>query len=363
MFRPRFVAPFQALDGNTHLSGPSPVASSRLPAVNYGTILVYCYLVHYITVIHPQRSHAQSLPNDSIEILPYMIPLKTMASRALWKAITTPDRLSRIVNVKSILALEIQRNSIDMVLISSLADQEDSVQVLDRLEWKDDQHTHHNHIPSSSTSTLPKRRIPDFILQELSDRIHQKHHHQQQHKEPETMISGMIVGWPIQGDTGKLGGPCGRVLYTLESLIQHDPTTISLHRPLCLWTRTTTVPSPLVFEEDAWGRCSAYGRTVAPSMNTHLASKEQYAFDDTLTATDLWQDFFKVHWPSLYRRRQTLKRQTKQGPLSFRSRVLPSSQPMDGRMAAGGGRRAPCPNNLVADWRAVPATYSEQVAV
>jgi hypothetical protein len=279
--------------------------------------------------------------------------------RLLLQAITTPNRISRIVNVRPILALEIQRNSIDMAFISGLGGHpDDSVHVMDRLEWKTSP-TEITTTSSSTSSSLHRpspRRIPDVILHELSERIQQQQEN----------VGGLIVGWPLQRETGKLGGPCGRVLFTLESLLEQHPRTISLHRPLCLWPRTTTTatttastaatsastssstqsPPQHLLEEDAWGRCASYGRTVPHHRHLHLASKEQYAFDETHMAKDLWQDFFQVHWPDLHRRRlqqqeQLLLHQKQQQQLLQQQEQSSSST----------WRRPPCVNNLVTDWR------------
>lgn len=291
--------------------------------------------------------------------------------RLLLRAVTTPNRICRIVNVRPILALEIQRHSIDMALISGLAGHpDDSVHVWDRLEWK----------PSSSI-----RKIPDSILHELSERIQQQQQQeQQQEQQQQECIGGIIVGWPIQRDTGKLGAPCGRVLFTLESLLEQHPRAISLHRPLCFWPRTTISPTTAtascdgsttasspespqyLLEEDAWGRCASYGRTVPHHRHLHQASKEQYAFDETLTAKDLWQDFFQVHWPALHRRRlqqQQQQLQQQQQQLLLQREEQKSSTSTTTRHVisphGGGGRgRPPCANNLVTDWRGARSTLS-----
>jgi len=317
---------------------------------------------------------------------------KNMVSKALLQAVTTPNRICRMLNVRPILALEIQRHSIDMALITGLANQEDSVQVLDRLEWKTPNSLV---IPSATTSSSPintpskKRKVPTPILQELSERIRYYGQGQQQGMEN---IGGVIVGWPIQRDTGKWGGPCGRVLYTLEALIEQHPGTISLHRPLSFWARMTptnhnddgsdghhvATGSTSIHphsEEDKWGRCPSYGRRTPPPMHIHRASKEQYAFDESLTAKDLWQNFFQFHWPELHRRRQQQQNQRPQYQQQHQQqqhhqprqeqqqqqRSTPTYSTPRVIVSRHGGR--PCTNNLISDWRGAPIVYSEQVAI
>ena len=156
------------------------------------------------------------------------------------------------------------------------------------------------------------------------------------------------MGWPLQRDTGKVGAPCGRVLYTLESMMQHQDhqqeqqqcsTLFSSHRPFCFWTPAALSASsslPLVAElEDTWGRCTAYGVAAPSSKTTHLASREQYVFDETAQATDLWYDFWKTHWPERHRRRTA---------------TITSS---------GGNNHC----NLVADWKDSSAYLPTQVAL
>ena len=48
-------------------------------------------------------------------------------------------------------------------------------------------------------------------------------------------VCALVVAWPLQHDTGKMGAACGRVLYALEHLMELNQTILSASRPMCLW--------------------------------------------------------------------------------------------------------------------------------
>lgn len=108
-------------------------------------------------------------------------------------------------------------------------------------------------------------------------------------------VCGVIVSWPLQQDTGKMGAACGRVLHTLEALLDDANNVITPNRPLCLWDGV----HPKTEQEDEWGRCSSYSRTS--DKQVHVASQEQYYQDENVVAAQVWEDFCRVHWPDLYR--------------------------------------------------------------
>jgi hypothetical protein len=121
----------------------------------------------------------------------------------------------------------------------------------------------------------------------------------------EHRICGVVVSWPIQPDTGRMGASCGRVLRTLDQLL---PVMESSKRPLCLWDagdHSQTPPPP-----DAWGRSPAFApsplhkNTTTQTKTLHLASVEQYHADEGLTATQVWDDFCRAHWPELCQQQQ-----------------------------------------------------------
>jgi hypothetical protein len=256
-----------------------------------------------------------------------------MASKALLKAITSPGRVASLLEKskggRPLLALEIQRHRIGMAVIWSPLGYEEDVEWLPDipLSLRDTPFNNNNKTPASSSSSS-SRRIPQESLRELASTI-------QSHD-----VCGLIVGWPVQKDTGRMGAPCGRVLYTLESILDASERCpmLSSHRPLCFWTpQTALLVASASPPEDEWGRCASYGE--ASSKALHLASKEQYAFDKTAQATDLWEDFWMTHWPELYKRS---KLKTNSGSLSTSSYG----------------------NNLVSDWRDTPAAcLTSQVAI
>lgn len=152
-------------------------------------------------------------------------------------------------------------------------------------------------------------------------------------------ICGIVVSWPLQQDTGRMGAACGRVFHTLEDLIQIDdednattddtetssssssPSSSSSlatmspksslsrreidndevfnkNRPICLWDGV----HPQQEQQDEFGRCSAYSRTS--NKTVHVASKEQYHQDENVVAAEVWADFVKTHWPTIYQQHQ-----------------------------------------------------------
>lgn len=111
-------------------------------------------------------------------------------------------------------------------------------------------------------------------------------------------VCGFLVAWPIQKDTGKMGASCGRVLFTLDTLLKQSESPFSTDRPICLWDCFKSENTRLPVDE--FGRCSAFGQ---PSEETlHLASKEQYDQAENVTAAGLWEDFCKFHLPEVSRR-------------------------------------------------------------
>lgn len=109
----------------------------------------------------------------------------------------------------------------------------------------------------------------------------------------EHKVCGVVVSWPLQRDTGKMGASCGRVLHTLEHLLDDTNNIITPSRPMCLWNG---VPSEHA-KEDEFGRCATYARTSDKAI--HVASEEQYNQDENVVAAQVWDDFCRVHWPAL----------------------------------------------------------------
>jgi len=93
-----------------------------------------------------------------------------------------------------------------------------------------------------------------------------------------------------------MGASCGRVLHTLEELVDGSPNSsfVTPNRPLCLWNESPTHQEP----EDTWGRSVAYCKTSNKTL--HKASEEQYNNEDeTKRAADVWNAFCESQWPDV----------------------------------------------------------------
>jgi hypothetical protein len=162
-------------------------------------------------------------------------------------------------------------------------------------------------------------------------------------------VCGVVVNWPLQRDTGRMGAACGRVIFALEQLWErsnetktandastdasttHELSNIHnnnnsnkknheqgglLSRPFCLWDAghiNLADPSKRV---DAFGRCASYGKENSrpsnePALSTtdhdqyyntknkYFAGKEQYHEDELTVVLGVWDDFCREHWPDL----------------------------------------------------------------
>jgi hypothetical protein len=189
--------------------------------------------------------------------------------------------------------------------------------------------------------TNPKKSIAGAIdrecLERFSDIIE------------EYKVCGVVVNWPLQRDTGRMGAACGRVIFALEQLWErsnetktandastdasttHELSNIHnnnnsnkknheqgglLSRPFCLWDAghiNLADPSKRV---DAFGRCASYGKENSrpsnePALSTtdhdqyyntknkYFAGKEQYHEDELTVVLGVWDDFCREHWPDL----------------------------------------------------------------
>jgi len=124
-------------------------------------------------------------------------------------------------------------------------------------------------------------------------------------------VCGLVVGWPVQSDTGWCGAQCGRVLHTLDQLVELDgakdnggsngsDSVLTNRRPLCLWNPQQEQQQHQQDEQerDEWGRDASYSRIS--HKNVHVASIEQYQDDPNTDVADIWNDFCQKHWPELY---------------------------------------------------------------
>ena len=113
-------------------------------------------------------------------------------------------------------------------------------------------------------------------------------------------VGCFVVAWPVQKE-GRPGASCGKVLHTLESLVAESKTILTKRRPLCLWMGDS-MPSKdhaKKYEEDEWGRCTAYSRVSNKTI--HYAKEEQYCFPkgSSNAAVRTWQAFCLQYWPNI----------------------------------------------------------------
>lgn len=195
-----------------------------------------------------------------------MSSLKFMASRKLIQRLVSPAKLASTLDWKriggTVLSLDIHKDRIGMAL-SSHPSIEENPEILDSIHFK----FHDGKLPEQT-----KRR-----LESIAD---------------ENDVCGIVVAWPLQKDTGHMGAGCGRTLHVLEELAE-ETNMLQNKRPFCLWDSAHIQPSC----EDSWGRCTEYTRTS--NKDTHIASLEQYAQDETVAAANVWDDFVQSHWPNV----------------------------------------------------------------
>jgi hypothetical protein len=176
----------------------------------------------------------------------------------------------------------------------------------------------------------------------------------EQHK-----VCGVVVAWPLQKDTGRMGAACGRVLYTLEGLFSPDEETIALNGgdqeevesfaarlpPLCLWDpqhfqeqqRQSPPKDPTHFV-DSFGRCPAFGQSCEDKKDlVYHAREEQYHHDESMVATQVWQDFCRVHWPELCEQAEELLIEPPRSSKSSKTLLTTTASP---RAEGGRGRSA-----------------------
>jgi len=212
----------------------------------------------------------------------------------LLQVLTTPAKLAsrldwRKVNGGSILSLNIRSDRIGLALISHPSYREGPYTL-------------------QSIPLARKSKVTEECKSALANSI-------EQHK-----VCGFVVSWPLQPDSQRMGAACGRVLHTLEQLLptssgDGEPATkdtsskssplISANRPCILWNDSQ---SKLMEETDAFGRLTAYSKAPSSDKTVHIASIEQYNIqkdeDAATVATQVWNDFMRIHWPELYRHQE-----------------------------------------------------------
>ena len=114
-------------------------------------------------------------------------------------------------------------------------------------------------------------------------------------------VSSFVVSWPVQKE-GRCGAPCGKVLHTLDSLVESTSNLITDKRPFCLWDdQHNQAP------EDEWGRNPLYGEPCT-TKTVHKASEEQYQHPtSSVLAAQVMEDFMRHQWPEIYEQREQPK--------------------------------------------------------
>jgi RNase H-fold protein (predicted Holliday junction resolvase) len=190
-----------------------------------------------------------------------------MSSNLLLKMIVAPSKVATALNWRkaggSVLNIDIHSDRIGLALGLHPSIQEEA-DTLDPIYL------------------LPKGRLPEDARDKLSKIVTDQN------------VCGVVVSWPVQQDTGRMGAACGRVCHTLDELLS-DSRIFASGRPLCLWDSLHS--SSGGGNEDRWGRNSAYSRTC--NKEIHLASAEQYHQNANVVATQVWDDFLRTHWPQL----------------------------------------------------------------
>ena len=255
---------------------------------------------------------------------PRSISSSSSSSRAILNVLTTPSKIASKLDWKRVggcvLSLDIKKDRIGLAVASHPSSPSSLSGLPSSSTYRSSSSSSSYLSPCSSATTLQsiklgrKGRISNNSRQELANVIKQY------------QVCGVVVTWPLQRDTGKMGAACGRVLYTLENLLLDDnnvPTNIlTPNRPFCLWDGRQMVKrkeddddgyddNENELREDGFGRSVAYSRVPSKSKTIHIASEEQeqrqQQQQQQQQAAQVWDDFFKTHWPDLHRQRERQK--------------------------------------------------------
>ena len=192
------------------------------------------------------------------------------SARNLLRMITPPSKVASALDWRqhtggAILSLDIHKDQIGLAVAAHPSIQENATLL--------------NAIP------LQKRKVSKADKEYLADVI------------KTNKVCGVVVSWPLQEGTAKMGHAAGRVFHTLEDLLGDSESSAKivslLHlKPLCLWDSEHAQNAE---PEDVFGRSPAYCRTS--SKAEYRASVEQYNQDENLVATGVLEDFRHAFWP------------------------------------------------------------------
>jgi hypothetical protein len=218
---------------------------------------------------------------------------------ALLRKLAKPSKVANTLDWKkltgsTVLSLNFHHDRVGIAVASHPSTGEPCVE-LDALKFSKIKQDSHNVI-----------RIDEACLKRFSDII------------DEYKVCGVVVSWPLQQDTGRMGMACGRTIFALEQLWEKGQggNTGVLSRPFCLWDAEHVVPKQRndpAKRVDEFGRCAQYGAekatdsfedsdaAIAPhAQQNYFASKERYHEDELTMVCEVWNDFCKEHWPELY---------------------------------------------------------------
>lgn len=202
------------------------------------------------------------------------------------KALRAPSKIASALDWKkasgAILALDVGVDRIGLAVASHPA-YGDAPQPLDAVKIQ---------LETKTVKNSKKRVLSQTVVSQLQDVVKVYN------------VRSFVVSWPVQKE-GRCGAPCGKVLHTLDSLVESS-NIMSDNRPFCLWDEHhTSAPN-----EDSFGRNPLYGEPCSDASKTiHKASEEQYSHHDcsSKVAAQVMEDFIQSQWPEIYQQQQEQK--------------------------------------------------------
>lgn len=206
-----------------------------------------------------------------------------MSSKAIMNVLTTPSKIASSLDWRkvsgSVLSLDIHPDRIGLALAS-----------------------HPSFGEGSSTLEPIRLARKGRVTEECKDTLAKI--------VKDNKVCGVVVSWPLQVDTHRMGAACGRVLYTLEKILE-DSNIFTPSRPLCLWNDNQYHTDE---QPDAFGRLAVYSKTPPSDKHIHKASEEQYCQDENIVAANVWDDFVRVHWPEVHSQKQQVESKSANKP-------------------------------------------------
>jgi hypothetical protein len=213
-----------------------------------------------------------------------------IAARTISQFLTAPGKVAHALDWKkysgNILNLIISKGKIEMAVASHPEFQE-KVRLLNPVPILQQTTISAN----DTTTSHHRRRILDSSVPETLAAVMEKYN-----------VCGIIVGWPVERE-GWCGASCGRVLYTLDQLVQANSSdhgrVITMNRPICLYDMDHHIP-----DEDEWGRSPVYSEISYDSVQVCSEEQSYHNFCAThaYAVTSLWNDFCTTQWPQLSNR-------------------------------------------------------------